>query len=349
MKRSLSILLVLIMLFTMLPAGVQAEEQTTVNYGDILTYDFKEFAVKSANAARSDASHWWNALPAGGDAYTKAAGCEYGVSMPNKEAYNGASNSMLAALQQENWSINDEVTNLTNSYWGKMIWLNADPTVAWGLALNSSSFSATSLPVRARVAFQFRVEKAGQYQVDLDAWLTNDTQMQTGIRGTGAANLYLNDVIVKETQFFSSETPATETIRLADYVTLEAGINTFMVEVASVGRAIYLNKLTVRQIVCGCEVLETKTEYAGGNVHKEFDACVDCGKIYNERRVACTEGDELLVCAVCGGAMDCTHDSLRHISLTIRRSPRPLLRPTGGMRSPMPRWQTAWRSSASVW
>ncbi|MBQ9967935.1 MAG: Ig-like domain-containing protein, partial [Oscillospiraceae bacterium] len=318
MKRSLSILLVLIMLFAMLPAGVQAEEQTTVNYGDILTYDFKEFAVKSANAARSDASHWWNALPAGGDAYTKAAGCEYGVSMPNKEAYNGASNSMLASLQQENWSINDEVTNLTNSYWGKMIWLNADPTVAWGLALNSSSFSATSLPVRARVAFQFRVEKAGQYQVDLDAWLTNDTQMQTGIRGTGAANLYLNDVIVKETQFFSSETPATETIRLADYVTLEAGINTFMVEVASVGRAIYLNKLTVRQIVCGCEVLETKTEYAGGNVHKEFEACVDCGKIYNERRVACTEGDELLVCAVCGGAMDCTHDSLQHISFDYK-------------------------------
>ncbi|MBP3634358.1 MAG: Ig-like domain-containing protein, partial [Oscillospiraceae bacterium] len=312
-ERLLSVLLVLVMVLGFVPGGVLTSakvQAAEAEEGAVVVYDFKAFAEKSAAAAEDDKAHWWNLLPAGGDDYTKVAGCVYAQAMQNPTAYNGSSNSMLAALADENWAIDDATTVLTNSYYAKRIWLNADPEVEWGMALCSGQYTAASNPARARLGIDIEVETAGQYRVDLNAYLTGETLPQTGVRGNGAANLYVNGVLVKENVSFGAETSGTETINVAEYVTLEEGTNQIIVECTRASYVLYMNDLTITELVCDCEELTSVVDEGKHNEHREYDLCETCGKIYNEEIVACTEGDEVLVCGVCGAAMDCTHDNV---------------------------------------
>ena len=67
-ERLLSALLILVMLLGIVPGGVFAgtKAQAAITEGDVVVYDFKDFAVKSAADADLDPSHWWNLLRAGG-------------------------------------------------------------------------------------------------------------------------------------------------------------------------------------------------------------------------------------------------------------------------------------------
>ena len=319
MKRLLSAILVLVMVLGVVPGGVftGTKAQAAEAESTTVVCDFKDFAMESAAAAEDSADHWWNQLRAGGDDYSKIVGCDYAQTMTNIAAYNGAENSMLAALKDENWTINETESVLTNAYFAKKVWLNADSEVEWGLALNSTSYTAATNPPRARLVFDIKVPEAGQYRVDLDAFLSSETEPQTGVRGNGTANLYVNGTQFKSEVSFGGER-GTTTINVAEYVSLKEGINTFTIEACRAAYMMYFNSITLTEIVCDCEDLTAKVEKGLGNTHKEYEQCDNCGKIYNEETVDCTEGDVFLTCSVCGGEMTCVHESVEQMELDYK-------------------------------
>ena len=133
-KHILSVLLVIVLMIISFSAVSAAQPQT-----DSIRLDFKEFAMAASEEP------WWSDLGEALHEDIKYVGCiNYKETMP--ESMQTAYDAMLEWSQSRSfWTIDAEQTDLSNPWYWKVLYLNADPGQAWAFVSDRVSME---MPLR---------------------------------------------------------------------------------------------------------------------------------------------------------------------------------------------------------
>ena len=322
-KRIISLCLALVMLLGLLPISAMA----AVEKGETLTYDFKSFAVDAAE------QEWWSGLLAAGDDNTKFIGSA-SSKRPMSEESLAAYQSMQDYLAEGNWRINENMTEFTNAYHAKRLWINADPEIPWGIAYhstyhNDSEGNGSIDKSRSDLTLYIEVEKAGYYEMDVSGWFEvlsgNNTQTGT-YAGGGYVDIFVNNELAVAKMFFGADDASYAGTKPGGRMELHEGTNTVTIEMTTsaehkVGarRVIYLSALEFTEILCDHENAETIYASRGKNTHKFWQICNDCERNLTEETVEdCVDEDEDEVCDSCNGPIVFIPDDPRYILIDFK-------------------------------
>ncbi|MBQ9968140.1 MAG: Ig-like domain-containing protein, partial [Oscillospiraceae bacterium] len=322
-RRVLSLILCGVLILGAMPISTQA----AMTQGHVLEYDFKAPMVAAAKEP------WWQDLRAAGDAATKYVGSDDSSDPMSAEAVAAYASLRQMVEETQDWSIDEESSCFANKYFSKQMWLNGDETIPWGLAVynwyhNDTTVSGSNKQ-RCFITFNLKVPEEGTYQLAIHAWLEQlvGKNPQTGFyAGGGYGTVLVNGEMVAERLFFGTKGEnGSQTMDLGN-VDLNEGVNTLTIEtttneshVAPARRVIYLEGVTLTQIVCDHEDSGRSYKSRGKNVHAVWSSCYDCGRILGEEIWEdCVDADADRVCDLCGGPIVEIPTDPRYISMDFK-------------------------------
>ena len=213
-KHILSVLLVIVLMIISFSAVSAAQPQT-----DSIRLDFKEFAMAASEEP------WWSDLGEALHEDIKYVGCiNYKETMP--ESMQTAYDAMLEWSQSRSfWTIDAEQTDLSNPWYWKVLYLNADPGQAWGICLRPRFHGDAS----SDLVLEMEVPEGqgGWYRLEMD--IVRETvgsvhYLVNSHAGGGRMDVYVNDVLVYDDyDFKGASARAVENLGLVE---LRDGKNT---------------------------------------------------------------------------------------------------------------------------
>ncbi|MBP3633582.1 MAG: Ig-like domain-containing protein, partial [Oscillospiraceae bacterium] len=191
-KRSVSLFLVLLMIFSMLPAGAvtASAQEADAPAAEAVVIDFKQFAKE---AAQQD---WYDDLATvetlDGYETKRASGVTRGTAMTADQR--AAYDSMMTWMAQtQPWTINNDVSNFTGGG-GNRLYLCPDDDVSWGISHNTyyrgtNSDTALSLKVDVPAAGRYKLDLAVSQVVNGSKDFPSDGWQETNF---GFVDIYVN-------------------------------------------------------------------------------------------------------------------------------------------------------------
>ncbi|MBQ9968864.1 MAG: Ig-like domain-containing protein [Oscillospiraceae bacterium] len=198
-NKTLCLLLALVMLLGMIPAGAAAAEAEASP--ETITIDFKQFARDAS------AEDWWDALGAT-DEDTRFIG-KKDNNNPMTAAQKQAYADMRAYLaENEVWNIDETLSGFEGDL--KRAYFNTDADMPWGLNFYTYYHANGAVPDKGKFAMTVTAPAAGWYRLEMDAFRSSEyyNQAQSICHnqggGGGHVNIYVNDALIHEDYSFST-------------------------------------------------------------------------------------------------------------------------------------------------
>ena len=244
-KKLLSLLLVLIMVFGILPTGLiapagaaevteaaKAAAPTRAEAAPI-RIDFEGFAK---DAAKQD---WWDDLKVSNTAGVKLIGSKINSDIMTDEQ-KSAYDAMQAYLQENDvWWIKEEETQLANNNYCKRLYLDASGSDATGVRFYAYLFASQVSDNRAKLVLTINAEAEGLYNMQLDllkeaGGYSTLPRIDNIGQGGGYGNIYLNgEKLYGDYDFGEREKSGAKNVRETDSfgaVYLNEGENELVIE-----------------------------------------------------------------------------------------------------------------------
>ena len=232
--KVLSVLLVLVMVLGVVPAGMIATDAVPMaaaagaTQAESVKIDFIDFAKRASQQS------WWSNLRASDTDGIRVVGSGYNTTVTTKE-YN-AYKSLNSFAAQDGWKILEGDVAFNNKLNGRKIFFNSDTE-------NNGDYGIRFYPMvdsyaangddRSRLMFSVEVATAGLYHFNmsvLNEAVTSTVANVDGSSGRGIGNIYVNDELVYEEYPFQDYS---DTIRDVSFgaVNLKKGANTIIIDI----------------------------------------------------------------------------------------------------------------------
>ena len=229
--RLVSLLLSLVMLVGMIPAGLAAEpmiaDRGTVSAAadSSIRVDFMDFAQQAAQQP------WWDALKATNMSGVKVLGVRNASTVLTEEELQAVQQMQDWMAENTNWSIDIARTNLNSKGHLKRLFINADASREFALRLYPAYLSD---PVYTTWYFNVDVPAggAGTYAMALDHLLDHATYTIDNTGAGGYMNVYVNDELVYGNLHTMSSEPA-PVVQNLGVVELQEGKNTVAFQITA--------------------------------------------------------------------------------------------------------------------
>ncbi|MBQ9968058.1 MAG: Ig-like domain-containing protein, partial [Oscillospiraceae bacterium] len=224
LTRAISLLLSLVLMLGMIPAGVAAPVEASAASAEAeltdgsIRVDFMDFAQQAAQQS------WWSALKDTNMSGVKVLGIRNASTIQTEAELQALAQMRDWMAQTVNWSIDVERTNLNSVGHLKRLFINADASRGFALRLYPAYLSDA-----VYTTWYFNVEVpeggAGAYAMLLDHLLDRATYTIDNTGAGGYMNVYVNDALVYEGLHTRAEEPK-PVVQNMGIVELHEGTNT---------------------------------------------------------------------------------------------------------------------------
>ena len=221
-KRILSLLLAIVTVFGLLPAGVTV---SAAEAPEAVKIDFMASVGRMAQEA------WWSELPdaTAVSSGTPTKGIKY-LSGSMDASQKAAYQSMLTWLEEnEDWSFDDGFNKLTESWLNKRLHISTGET-DWGLRLWTGYLNEAGYPSQMKLKVQ--IPAAGEYIMKLSVFNENGSINYDMTSGGGFGDVFLGGTQVLDNYHFHSTGNEAVTLNLGK-VTLTEGENELLFDMIS--------------------------------------------------------------------------------------------------------------------